>query len=96
MDRLHAFLGVVIVGLIMMIVLLCSLANFSDPVVNVEYYFDSPSIDTVRNGFFSADEFFCVITKNRSSEEIASITFHELAHYFNFVDEEHFSQEWVI
>lgn len=47
------------------------------------------------NGFYSVNNYFCVWTKDRTSEEIASTTFHELTHYFNYGDKrEHFSKDF--
>ena len=52
---------------------------------------------TQANGFYSYDGYFCVVTKDRSLEEITRTTVHELAHLFVHDDPEHFlSPELVV
>lgn len=42
-------------------------------------------------GFYNTQGYFCVRTKDRSPEEVAETTFHELAHYYvEEVDRNHF------
>ena len=49
------------------------------------------------NGFYSSDGVpTSVITKDRSADEIARTTFHELAHYFVDVDTGHFVPEHIL
>lgn len=65
-----------------------SCAVFS--VDNVSSLLDKSQVNESFNGFFRRDEFFCVITFNRSLDLVARDTFHELAHLYNFRDREHF------
>ncbi len=45
------------------------------------------------NGLYSSSEgYFCVWTKDRKPEAIAETTFHELAHYYNYEEKEHFQR----
>lgn len=55
-----------------------------------------PKYDVERgiNGLYVHNNYFCVYTHQRSTEEIAATTFHELAHYFNDVEKEHFSRDF--
>ena len=46
--------------------------------------------DEMAVGVYNHAGYFCVITKDRSFEEIAQTTFHELAHMYNHRDTEHF------
>lgn len=41
-------------------------------------------------GIYRSNEYFCVSVKNRDIEQIADITFHELAHHYRRLDESHF------
>lgn len=41
-------------------------------------------------GYYVSPDYFCVKTKGRSFEAIAETTFHELAHHYATVEEEHF------
>lgn len=43
------------------------------------------------NGYYSTKGYFCILTKERTPEEIARTTFHEMAHYFEYEQPEHFS-----
>lgn len=47
--------------------------------------------DTIVNGYAHGAEYFVVYTKGRTFEEIASTTFHELAHIYASADHEHFT-----
>lgn len=43
-------------------------------------------------GLYNHEGYFCVWTKDRSPEAIAETTFHELAHYYNDYNPEHFTE----
>jgi Zn-dependent peptidase ImmA (M78 family) len=69
--------------------------NNNDSVEGVVYSKLMFSIDDVdwgvgANGFYSYDGYFCVMTKDRSLEEITRVTMHELAHLFVHESYDHY------
>jgi hypothetical protein len=65
---------------------------------NEEYYYYNMTYleeNVNANGFYTYDEYFCVVTKDRSMEDISRTTFHELAHVFSMRDYEHFCREQI-
>jgi Zn-dependent peptidase ImmA (M78 family) len=59
------------------------------------YYFDlkEHNIETAK-GVYYHEDFFCVITKNRTNENIIRTTVHELAHLLIETDEKHFLERY--
>lgn len=56
---------------------------------------DKSKVNVSATGIYRREEFFCVITANRSLESISKTTFHELAHVFNYRDSEHFKTDFL-
>ena len=49
--------------------------------------------NTKANGFYNYEGFFCVVTKDRTLEEITKTTIHELGHLFVHDNYPHFCNE---
>lgn len=46
------------------------------------------------NGLYHHPKYFCVWTHEREANEIAETTFHELTHYYNYNEREHFKKDF--
>lgn len=55
-----------------------------------------PIFDSGVMGYYSSRGYFAVVTKDRSIDEIARTTFHELSHVFNRMFPEHFIKDFNV
>jgi len=83
------------VEVILIVIITCCLTLFimkvsDDPIrlCGTTYELDCKANSSV-NGYYNGVGFF-VVTKDRTSEEIAETTFHELSHYYADKDNKHF------
>lgn len=79
------------------------LASRADFVGFTPQYVDMPTSKYLFNvsgvnatAYYSYEGYFCVITKDRTPQEVSTSVFHELAHYFVDVDTDHFVPDTVL